>query len=168
MNAVLLKALADDIKKQQQQQVYAEKFNTLEKNYRDAMEKAYGLESADEYAREGWFGRGADIAKSWLYGAFPGEVAEGRAGMKDMNPLLVDLLRSQGFQDAFQGAREAEMQIPTSPLGLLNFFKNVRESRNIPYSVDDPRILRRQAIQNSNKSAFDDMMKKVYGEKQGK
>lgn len=165
MNAVLLKALADDIKKQQQQQIYAERFNTLEKNYRDAMEKAYGLESADEFAREGSAGRAMDIMTSWALGVFPGRVAEGRAGMKEMNPLLVDLLRSQGFQDAFQGAREAEMQIPTTSLGLLNFFKNVRESRNIPYSADDPRILRQQAIQNGSKDAFEEMMKKIYGEK---
>lgn len=169
MNAVLLKALMDDHKQSVQQGKYAQAFNALENRYRDAVEKAYGLEQAEDWLTQGWGGRASNIMKSRLLD-FLGNpsVAFGRAEMTATNPLLVKMLRDQGFKDAFQGAREAEMQLPDEddPRAVLNYFQTVREMGGIPYSADDPRIWRRQAEQQENKSAFDEMMKKVYGEKQ--
>ena len=170
MNTVLLKALMDDMAQQAKNQKYYDAFNALETEYRDAVEKAYGLEDADEYLREGWFGRAGDVITSRAKALAGNEdVALGRSKMEAVGPKIVRLVRSQGTRDAFQGAREAEIQIPDpdDPRQVLSYMGTVRAMDKIPYLPNDPRILRRQATQQANKSAFDDMMKKVYGEKQG-
>lgn len=170
MNTILLKALMDEQKQAGQQDKYARAFNALEKRYREGVENAYGLESAEDWLTKGWGGRAKNIAWSrFLDLVGDPQVAYGRGELTATNPLLVKLLRDQGFKDAFQGAREAEMQLPdeSDPRAVLNYFQTVREMGSIPYSADDPRIWRRQAEQQENKSAFDEMMKKVYGEKQG-
>lgn len=144
MNAVLLKALLEQGKKQQERDHYANVFNNLERDYRDSMEKAYGLESADDFTNETGAGRLADVIKSRILGSmFSKEVSAGRAGMRGMNPILTKLLREQGFKDAFQGAREAEMQIPdeSDPVAMLNFFNKVRSMGNIPVAADDERLI---------------------------
>lgn len=142
MNATLLKALVGQQQQAAKQQHYADVFNALEGSYRDSMEKAYGLNNADDFRREGGLGRMADVATSRILGLFPGRVDEGRTGMRNMNPILVQLLREKGFKDAFQGAREAEMQIPdeSDPAGMLNFFDKVRAMGGIPYSLTDKRV----------------------------
>lgn len=142
MNATLLKALVEQQQQQAARQRYADVFNALESNYRDSMEKAYGLQSADDFRNEGGIGRALDVATSRILGLFPGRVDQGRTGMRNMNPILVQLLREKGFKDAFQGAREAEMQIPdeSDPAGMLNFFDYVRQMGGIPYSASDKRI----------------------------
>lgn len=142
MNATLLKALVEQQQQAAKQQHYADVFNALETSYRDSMEKAYGLNNADDFRREGGLGRMADVATSRILGLFPGRVDEGRTGMRNMNPILVQLLREKGFKDAFQGAREAEMQIPdeSDPAGMLNFFDKVRAMGGIPYSLTDKRV----------------------------
>lgn len=142
MNATLLKALVEQQQQAVQKQHYADVFNALEASYRDSMEKAYGLNNADDFRREGGLGRMADVATSRILGLFPGRVDEGRTGMRNMNPILVQLLREKGFKDAFQGAREAEMQIPdeSDPAGMLNFFDKVRAMGGIPYSLTDKRV----------------------------
>jgi len=142
MNATLLKALVDQQQQAQARQHYADVFNALESSYRDSMEKAYGLNDADEFRREGGLGRAADVATSRILGLFPGRVDEGRTGMRNMNPILVQLLREKGFKDAFQGAAEALMQLPdeSDPAGMLNFFEKVRAMGGIPYSLSDKRV----------------------------
>lgn len=142
MNATLLKALVEQQQQAAKQQHYADVFNALEASYRDSMEKAYGLNNADDFRREGGLGRLGDVALSRVLGLFPGRVDEGRTGMRNMNPILVQLLREKGFKDAFQGAREAEMQIPdeSDPAGMLNFFDKVRAMGGIPYSLTDKRV----------------------------
>lgn len=166
MNSILLKALVEQQQKKAEQNKYAQAFNALESKYRDAMEKAYGLENAEDWLNEGSFGRTADVATSRILGLFPGEVSQGRSEMTAVNPMLVKLLRSQGFKDAFQGAREAEMQLPdeNDPRAVLNYFQAVREMGGIPMSATDSRINRVNETQKAkNKSAFDDMMKELYG-----
>ena len=142
MNATLLKALVEQQQQAQARQHYADVFNALEASYRDSMEKAYGLDSADDFRREGGLGRAADVATSRILGLFPGRVDEGRTGMRNMNPILVQLLREKGFKDAFQGAAEALMQLPdeSDPAGMLNFFDKVRAMGGIPYSMTDKRV----------------------------
>lgn len=167
MNATLLKALVEQQQRQAARQRYADVFNALESSYRDSMEKAYGLNNADEFRREGELGRMADVATSRILGLFPGRVDEGRTGMRNMNPILVQLLREKGFKDAFQGAREAEMQIPdeSDPAGMLNFFEKVRAMGGIPYAPSYKQVADYKQNTTSNKSAFEDMMKEVYGVK---
>lgn len=143
MNAVLLKALMDDQKQAVQQDKYARAFNALEKRYRNAVENAYGLERAEDWLTKGWGGRAKNIAWSrFLDLVGDPQVAYGRGELTATNPLLVKLLRDQGFKDAFQGAREAEMQLPdeSDPRAVLNYFQAVREMGGIPYSAGDPRV----------------------------
>lgn len=143
MNSILMKALVDNYNNELQKQKYADEFNALEQKYRDSVEKAYGLNSANDFIKEGTLGRAADVITSNILGALGVDrVNVGRAGMRAMNPLLVRLIRSQGFKDAFQGAREAEMQIPgeNDITGTLNYFDTVRQMGNIPYSPRDKRL----------------------------
>lgn len=143
MNSILMKALVDNYNNELQKQKYADEFNALEQKYRDSVEKAYGLNSADEFVKEGSLGRLNDIITSRVLGGLGVDrVNVGRAGMTATNPLLVKLLRDQGFKDAFQGAREAEMQIPSEsdPVAVLNYFDTVRQMGNIPYSPRDKRL----------------------------
>lgn len=135
MNAVLLKALVDQQKQQAQRDRYAQAFNALEADYRKAVEDAYGLKSADDWLKEGSPERTAEVLTSNILSAFGNDrVNRGRAGTRNMEPALVQLLRSQGFKDAFQGAREAELQIPTGNNieATLKFFDRVRSMGGIP------------------------------------
>lgn len=143
MNAVLLKALMEQEKQAADRDMYAQKFNALEERYRRAVEQAYGLENAEDWMKEGWGGRAQNIFTSRFYDLIGvPRVAQGRSEMTATNPLLVALLRSQGFKDAFQGAREAEMQLPdeSDPRAVLNYFQAVREMGKIPYSPRDKRL----------------------------
>lgn len=167
MNSILLEALVEQQQQRAKQSKYAQAFNALENKYRNAMEKAYGLENAEDWMTEGSLGRGADVATSRILGLFPGRVSEGRSEMTNVAPDLVYLLRSQGFKDAFQGAREAEMQLPNEndPRAVLNYFQAVRQMGSIPYAPNDPRLIRKNMGQTANESAFNKMLKEVYGEK---
>ena len=166
MNAVLLKALVEQQQQRAKQDKYAQAFNALENRYRNAMEKAYGLENAEDWMGEGWSGRAANIATSRILDALGNErVAQGRSEMTAVNPMLVQLLRSQGFKDAFQGAREAEMQLPdeNDPRAVLNYFQAVREMGGIPMSATDSRIKKTEQTQPKQKSGGWSSIAEKYG-----
>lgn len=153
MNPIFTKAILEQVKKEQQQNDYAQKFNALENRYRKGVEDAYGLSSADEWQGQGWGGRAANVATSIILDALGNSrVARGRSAMTATNPLLVSLLRSQGFKDAFQGAAEAKMQLPdeSDPRAVLNYFDALREAGGIPYNNNDPRIRRAENAERAN------------------
>jgi hypothetical protein len=117
---------------------------SLDCSYENSVTYAVSIvDFLDDFTNETGAGRLADVITSRVLGSvFSKKVSAGRAGMRNMNPILVQLLREKGFRDAFQGATEALMQIPdeNDPVGMLNFFNKVRSMGGIPYSMTDKRV----------------------------
>ena len=131
MNSVILKSLLDQQAKQQQQDRYNRAFNNFANAYENSVKMAYGLDDPYDFVREGSLMRLADIVGSRALDALGNaRVAEGRQGLKNIQPQLAALLREKGIRDAFQGAAEAKMQLPDPDdvAAMLKWIKTNREA----------------------------------------
>lgn len=137
MNPYVAKMIIDKVKEAGQEAKYAQEYNKVASNYEDAVKKAYGLEDAYDFLNQGSAGRLADIITSRVLGTVSPTVAEGRSDLNTYQPDLVNLMRLRrgGTSDAFQGAREAEIQLPNSndPAAMLNWLR-----RNKPTQMAQP------------------------------
>lgn len=169
MNTILLKALMDDAKKEAQREDALQMVRGMAEDYYQGVRDAYNIENLSELGTPWSSNRIGQVITSRVKNMMNDPtVMAGRDAISsdEMEPLFVQLLRHQGVRDAFQGAREAEMQLPkfNNPLSVIGFFGRLERmlgGEPTPFN-------RNVAPQGTNKSAFDDMMKKVYGEKQGK
>lgn len=133
MNAVLLKALMDKNTKDMQRQDSLAKVRSLQADYIQGVKDAYGIENIEELGNPWSRDRIGQVITSRakdLAGIDP-VVSAGRAAISErkMGPLFIQLLRNQGVRDAFQGAREAEMQEPdwSDPRSVVGFFNSLEE-----------------------------------------
>lgn len=133
MNAVLLKALMDQNTKEAQRLDSLKKVRSLQAEYNQGVKDAYGIENIEELGNPWSYDRITQVMTSRakdLTGVAP-KVSAGRAAISErkMQPLFIQLLRNQGVRDAFQGAREAEMQEPdwSDPRSVVGFFNSLEE-----------------------------------------
>lgn len=167
MNTILLKALADDIKKEEQRQDALRMVHKMATNYYKGVRDAYNIEDISELGLP-WSGeRIGQVITSRAKGAINDPtVFAGRTAISadTMEPLFVQLLKHQGVRDAFQGAREAEIQLArfSNPPSVVNFFEQLEDLLGGQRTPFNPNA----SAQPVKKGSFDDMMKKVYGEKQ--
>lgn len=171
MNSVLLKAFLDEKAKEGTQLEAARMAEELENRYRDAVERAYTLKSADEFIKEGSFKRTGDVIASNILGIIPGTVAEGRADLAKSawEPTFMQFLRHQGVRDALQGAREGEIQMPdfSDPVSVMTFWENIRPILGTQQPRSRAREQKRtERIQNSVASEEPaTLFEKYYGKK---
>ena len=175
MNAVLLKALMDKSTKDMQRQDSLAKVRSLQADYNQGVKDAYGIENIEELGNPWSYDRIGQVITSRakdVAGVDP-VVSAGRAAISErkMGPLFIQLLRNQGVRDAFQGAREAEMQEPdwSDPRSVVGFFNSLEEllgGTQTPFS--EPR--RKQETmqtpaQNTQPATEYDTLLKKYGYK---
>lgn len=172
MNAVLLKALMDQNTKEAQRLDSLKKVRSLQAEYNQGVKDAYGIENIEELGNPWSYDRIAQVMTSRakdLAGIDP-KVSAGRAAISErkMQPLFIQLLRNQGVRDAFQGAREAEMQLPTfsDPRSVVGFFNSLEEllgGTATPFSA--PRNKKQvQKQEGATTTEYDELLKK-YGYK---
>ena len=172
MNAVLLKALMDQNTKEAQRLDSLKKVRSLQAEYNQGVKDAYGIENIEELGNPWSYDRIAQVLTSRakdLTGVDP-KVSAGRAAISErkMQPLFIQLLRNQGVRDAFQGAREAEMQVPdwSDPRSVVGFFNSLEEllgGKVTPFSA--PRNKKEVSKkENTSTTEYDELLKK-YGYK---
>lgn len=175
MNAVLLKALMDKSTKDMQRQDSLAKVRSLQADYNQGVKDAYGIENIEELGNPWSYDRIGQVITSRakdFTGVDP-VVSAGRAAISErkMGPLFIQLLRNQGVRDAFQGAREAEMQEPdwSDPRSVVGFFNSLEELLGgTPTPFSEPRrkqeAMQTPAQNNQPVTEYDALLKK-YGYK---
>lgn len=172
MNAVLLKALMDQNTKNAQRLDSLNKVRSLQAEYNQGVKDAYGIENIEELGNPWSYDRIGQVITSRakdLTGVDP-VVSAGRAAISErkMQPLFIQLLRNQGVRDAFQGAREAEMQLPTfsDPRSVVGFFNSLEELLGgTPTPFSAPRSKKEIPQQESAPATEYDSLLKKYGYK---
>lgn len=91
-----------------------DQFYYIAQEYEEDVKKAYGLDDAYDFSKEGSFGRLADVITSRILGTFPGTVDEGRTGMSVIRPLYAFICSKQ-FQSAYHAVTGAQAHYPKDP-----------------------------------------------------